>query len=243
MQTIRAGGVSVPAETIYSERKFVGDILREIMRVVLPDNTLPTAEQITALSGNEWHIHDQEDNLEGVHIGYNDMLPLEIQFAKVDGSSEQVAQLTAEKTALIENISDMKTAANDYLQGKRDDSLAALLPLMADWSLYDGPNESAASVYAVGDARKYLGQPYTCGQAHTTAGDPNRAPDKAPSLWAVYHAKSAEYALPFVPVTGAHDLYKADEYMIWTDGSIQRCKQDTAYSPVEYAQAWETVTP
>lgn len=34
-------------------------------------------------------------------------------------------------------------------------------------------------------------------------------------------------------------LYHAGEYMIWTDGTIQRCKQDTNYSPEEYPQAWE----
>lgn len=27
--------------------------------------------------------------------------------------------------------------------------------------------------------------------------------------------------------------------MIWTDGTIQHCKQDTNYSPEEYPQAWE----
>ena len=39
--------------------------------------------------------------------------------------------------------------------------------------------------------------------------------------------------------TGSHDMYRTGEYMIWTDGTIQRCKQDTNYSPEEYPQAWE----
>ena len=47
--------------------------------------------------------------------------------------------------------------------------------------------------------------------------------------------------MPFVPVQGAHDMYRAGEYMIYTDGQIYRCKQDTAYSPEDYAQAWEVV--
>lgn len=27
--------------------------------------------------------------------------------------------------------------------------------------------------------------------------------------------------------------------MIWTDGKVYKCKQDTNFSPSEYAQAWE----
>ena len=30
--------------------------------------------------------------------------------------------------------------------------------------------------------------------------------------------------------------------MVWTDGSIQRCKEDTNFSPEDYPQAWETDT-
>lgn len=37
------------------------------------------------------------------------------------------------------------------------------------------------------------------------------------------------------PETGAHDMYKAGEYMIWTDGIIKKCLRDTNFSPTEYA--------
>lgn len=39
--------------------------------------------------------------------------------------------------------------------------------------------------------------------------------------------------------TGAHDMYKAGEYMIWTDGTVKKCVQDTNFSPEDYPQAWE----
>ncbi len=61
------------------------------------------------------------------------------------------------------------------------------------------------------------------------------------SLWKPWHSTDPDYALPFEHPTGAHDIYKAGEYMIWTDGDIKKCIQDTSYSPDEYAQAWESV--
>ena len=59
------------------------------------------------------------------------------------------------------------------------------------------------------------------------------------TLWKPWHSRDPEYALPWVAPTGAHDMYKAGEYMIWTDGTVKKCVQDTNFSPDEYAQAWE----
>lgn len=61
------------------------------------------------------------------------------------------------------------------------------------------------------------------------------------TLWKPWHSRKAEYALPWEAPTGAHDMYKAGEYMIWTDGLVYLCKQDTNFSPAEYPQAWEKV--
>lgn len=59
------------------------------------------------------------------------------------------------------------------------------------------------------------------------------------TLWKPWHSRKAEYALPWEAPTGAHDMYKAGEYMIWTDNKVYMCKQDTNFSPEEYPQAWE----
>ena len=59
------------------------------------------------------------------------------------------------------------------------------------------------------------------------------------TLWKSWHSRKAEYALPWEQPTGAHDMYLAGEYMIWTDGTVKKCIQDTNFSPDEYPQAWE----
>lgn len=53
------------------------------------------------------------------------------------------------------------------------------------------------------------------------------------------HGTTPETAQPFVHPTGAHDIYRAGEYM--TLDGLWHCLMDTAYSPEEYAQAWERV--
>lgn len=53
------------------------------------------------------------------------------------------------------------------------------------------------------------------------------------------HGKSPETARPFVPVQGSHDMYRAGEYAVWTNGKIYRCKNDTNFNPSDYPRAWE----
>ena len=59
--------------------------------------------------------------------------------------------------------------------------------------------------------------------------------------WKPWHSRKPEYALPYEAPTGAHDMYKSGEYMIWTDGNIYLCNENTNFSPDEYPQAWEKV--
>lgn len=56
-----------------------------------------------------------------------------------------------------------------------------------------------------------------------------------------YHGTTPESARPWIAPTGAHDMYKAGEYTIWTDDKTYKAKMDTAYSPADYPQAWEEV--
>lgn len=94
--------------------------------------------------------------------------------------------------------------------------------------------------YVVGDVRVYEGMPYKCIQAHNSTGNETWNPSVA-SLWMQYHGTSVESARPWVAPTGAHDMYLAGEYMIWTDGSTYKCLTNTNYSPTDYPAAWEKV--
>lgn len=100
----------------------------------------------------------------------------------------------------------------------------------------------APGSYAVGDIRNYDGQTWECFQAHDNATYPDIKPDSAAwfTFWRPLHGKSPETARPFVPVQGAHDMYRAGEYVIY-EGALYKCVQDTAYSPADYAPAWKKV--
>lgn len=107
-------------------------------------------------------------------------------------------------------------------------------------------NENPAAIrpwkegtYAIGDVRMHEGNPYKCVQAHDSTGNPGWNPAAAPALWMQYHGTSVETARDWIAPSGAHDMYLAGEYMIYTDGAVYKCLFDTAYSPADYPSAWE----
>ena len=97
------------------------------------------------------------------------------------------------------------------------------------------------NTYSLGDVRVYENIPYKCVQAHDSTGNDAWNPPATPALWMQYHGTSVKSARPWLAPTGAHDMYKAGEYMIWTDGSVYQCLTDTVYSPTDYSQAWTKV--
>lgn len=91
---------------------------------------------------------------------------------------------------------------------------------------------------AAGDVRAHANIPYKCVQAHDSTANPQWTPDTQPALWMQYHGTSKATARPWVMPTGAHDTYRAGEWMIWADGLAYPCLQDTVFSPADYPQAW-----
>lgn len=96
--------------------------------------------------------------------------------------------------------------------------------------------------YSAGDVRLHpkTGYPRECMTAYDGTVQQDWTIDTS-TLWKPWHSRKPEYALPWEAPTGAHDMYKTGEYMIWTDGFTYLCNQDTNYNPEEYAQAWTKV--
>lgn len=131
----------------------------------------------------------------------------------------------------------MSTFVNYSIAGESvdtDDKKLKISALFDDW---------VSGKYSVGDIRNANGQTWECYQAHDNATYPDINPDNSAwyTFWRPLHGKSVETARPFTPVQGSHDMYRAGEYMVFTDGCIYKCLSDTNYSPTEYAQAWEKV--
>ena len=94
--------------------------------------------------------------------------------------------------------------------------------------------------HEVGEVARHpeTGYPYECMTAYDGTVQQDWTIDNR-TLWKPWHSRKKEYALPWEAPTGAHDMYHAGEYMIWTDGTVKKCIQDTNFSPTEYPQAWE----
>jgi len=112
-----------------------------------------------------------------------------------------------------------------------DDAKITVSGLYADWS---------AGNHTVGEIYNASGQTWECYQAYDNAVYPDITPEN--SAWHTFnrplHGKSRETARVFVQPTGAHNIYRTGEWMIFAD-TYWVCKTDTAYSPIDYAQAWE----
>ena len=103
--------------------------------------------------------------------------------------------------------------------------------------LYEGWTSGS---HTVGEIYNAGGQTWECYQAYDNAVYPDITPGN--SAWYTFnrplHGKSRETARDFVQPTGAHDTYKAGEWMIF-EKNFWACQSDTAYSPTDYAQAWK----
>ena len=135
---------------------------------------------------------------------------------------------TAEQSATVMMRSMFATQVADM----DDDTIIQCSGLADDWK---PGNHKSGEVYNAGD------QTWECYQDYDNSVYPEVKPGN-PS-WYTFnrplHGNSPATARPFVPVQGSHDMYRANEYMIYTDGKTYRCKSDTNFSPDDYAQAWE----
>ena len=97
------------------------------------------------------------------------------------------------------------------------------------------------TVCEAGDIYNHAGQTWECYAKLDPALNPGVTPDTPAwhNFFRVLHGRTPSTARPFVPPHAEYDMYRAGEYMVWTDGSIKRATQDTAYSPEDFHGAWE----
>lgn len=103
--------------------------------------------------------------------------------------------------------------------------------------LYD---EWTEGNHAVGEIYTAKNQVWECFQAYDNSTYPDINPENP--AWNTFnrplHGKTKDTAMPWSVPTGAHDMYHTGEYMIYNE-KLYLCLSDTAYSPDEYATAWQ----
>ena len=128
-----------------------------------------------------------------------------------------------------EKITAMKPLMTELVKDKSANIVISASEFILDW---------VPDSYVIGDIRKdNTGYPKKCINIHNSLTSPDHTIDVA-SLWAPFHATQSTYALPWIAPTGAHDMYKIGEYMVFTNGKMYKCIVDTNFSPTEYAPAW-----
>lgn len=140
-------------------------------------------------------------------------------------------------TKILAALESMVYVSRQIVNGgaiTEDDQKLRASGLIEDWS---------EGSYAVGDIRNADGQTWECFQAHDVAVYPDISPGGSAwrTFWRPLHGKAPATARPFVEVQGAHDTYKAGEFMIWTDGRVWECLRETAYSPAGDPGAWKSI--
>ena len=161
-----------------------------------------------------------------------------------DLTPEELAQMEAEaREAEYQNAIRPRTVEEGMLELNRailaeklaqtdDKTLAiACMAFFAPWT---------PGVYEAGDIRTdpETGYPRECMTAHDSTVNTNWTIATA-SIWKPYHSRKREYALPWEAPTGAHDIYKAGEYMVWRDYGVYKCVADTSFNPADDPSAWE----
>lgn len=162
----------------------------------------------------------------------------------VDGTTRE---MTAEEIAALNEIPVEPTVYDEQtaiaaavrllLQDKRPTTADERIQCAALYPVW------AAGTHTQGDIYTVAADPWECIQSYDNGVYPDINPGNA--AWHTfnrpYHGTTLETARTFVQPTGAHDMYKAGEWMIY-GGKAYKCLSDTAYSPGDYSAAWEVAT-
>lgn len=164
----------------------------------------------------------------------SDLTPEELAAMEAEQRAHEIREMTRPRTIEEGALELNRVILAEKLAASEDKTLAiACMAFFESWT---------PGIYAVGDVRTNpaTGYPRECILSHDSTVNPDWTITTA-SLWKPYHSRKKEYALPWEAPTGAHDIYKTGEYMVWTDYSVYKCLTDTNFNPVDYPAAWEEV--
>lgn len=164
-----------------------------------------------------------------------DVISLKQNLKMVSGVEDGTVE---EFTVLRKNIETLYTKANIT----NDDRIAyrSFCPV---WEKGNHKEEEVyCTILGVNTDNPENEQVWICFQNYDNDTYPDIAPDNP--AWRTFnkplHGITPETAMPWVKPTNATDQYNTGEYMIYTNGTLYKCLQDTSFSPEEYPEAWET---
>ena len=178
--------------------------------------------------------------------GYKDVETAEAP--AVSTQTQQAVPIWTEQEDKIVQSWGVKPAQPDYTDALQEIQTQAVLAQIAEsddktlgiqcMALF--PVYEQNKQHEVGEVATHpeTGYPYECMTAYDGTVQQDWTIDNR-TLWKPWHSRKKEYALPYEAPTGAHDMYKSGEYMIWTDGIVKKCLRDTNFSPDEYPADWE----
>lgn len=165
---------------------------------------------------------------------YRDMTTEEITTMQAEAKEANYQAMIRPRTVEEGMLELNRMVLSEKMTASEDKTLAiACMAFFEPWK---------PGVYAVGDIRTNpaTGYPRECMTAHDSTVNTGWTITTA-SVWKPYHSRKKEYALPWEAPTGAHDIYKTGEYMIWTDYKIYKCVSDTNFNPADNKDAWEQI--
>lgn len=164
-----------------------------------------------------------------------DMTEKEIRQMQQEAAEHEYQERIRPRTEMEGLVALAKTVLTERIAESEDKTLG--IQCMALFPAYVQEKQHDSGEVA---AHPETGYPYECMTAYDGTVQQDWTIDNR-TLWKPWHSRKAEYALPWEAPTGAHDMYKAGEYMIWTDGTVRRCKADTDRGPDVLPDNWETV--
>lgn len=180
------------------------------------------------------------DNLDGsliIKIGqqYSNEELLE---QSVKQAKESITVLAGKENVTSKEVTELR-AGIEQLYVASDTSVDTKINMINFCPDWISGNHTVGEIYKT--TSDGIRQIWECIQSYDNEIYPNLIPTDPSwnTFHKPFHGTTPETALEYVAPTGAHDIYKIGEYMLYTDNKIYKCIKDTNFSPEEQSDAWE----